>query len=67
MLLEVDGKLLVGKGEPNPLRCPQCNRFFPRKATEEHRRCPFCSLQAEVEDFEVEFVELAPVKLLAYF
>lgn len=71
MLLEMDGKLVIGKSEPNPFRCPMCHRFFsPGKetASEENRRCPFCSFQSATQDFEaVKFVELAPVKLLAYY
>lgn len=69
MLLEVDGKLIVGKSEPDPLRCPQCRRFLPWKkmAPQENLRCPFCAHQGLVEEFEANFVELAPVRLLAYF
>lgn len=69
MLLEVDGKLIVGRDEKNPRRCPQCRRFSPWKETapQENLRCHFCSLQAPVEEFEANFVELAPVRLLAYY
>lgn len=70
MLLEVDGKLVVGKSEPNPLRCPQCRRFSPWKETaaEGNLRCNFCSHQGTIEEFkEVNFVEIAPVRLLAYY
>lgn len=70
MLLEIDGKLVVGRDERDPRRCPSCRRILPwtQKAAEENIRCHFCSYQSTVEEFEeVKFVELAPVRLLAYF
>lgn len=70
MLLEVDGKLVVGKSEPDPLRCPNCHRFFSRKVSTpegENLRCIWCAHQSAIEEFEAKFVELAPVRLLAYY
>lgn len=69
MLLEIDGKVLVGKDEHDPLRCPNCKRFLPWKeiAAEENLRCNLCAHQGLVEEFEASFVELAPVRLLACY
>lgn len=67
MLLEVDGKVLVGKSDPNPLRCPNCKRFFPWKEEEESPvRCPQCAHQGDFSDFRTEFRELCLARVLAY-
>jgi len=72
MLLEVDGKLIVKKSDPSPLRCPSCHRFFPPErgtgvSRNEPIRCPFCAQQAEYKTFVVDFVTLTDAKVLTYF
>lgn len=66
MLLEVDGKIVIGENDPFPLRCPHCRRFFFDDSLDvEQVRCPLCLQQSELSQFEVVYVEVASAKVFA--
>lgn len=67
LFLEVEGKIFVGEGQPDPLVCPDCKRVFavPGRITKENPlRCPYCERRGEKQEFEANFQQLGFARVL---
>lgn len=63
MLIEVEGKIIVGKEERAPYRCPECRRFF-RAEKAEKIRCPYCQKLSKEKDLKCEWIATIEARIL---
>lgn len=63
---EADGKLFVGKDDPDPFRCPDCTKSFPPKKADKggKLRCPVCQHLGSLADFKGNFLLLTEARVL---
>lgn len=69
LLIEIEGKVIIGKDDPLPFRCPDCRRLFEgvRREPGFKVRCPFCQLQTKIANFQkVKFAEIAEARIISY-
>lgn len=62
---ESEGKVYIGKDDPEPVQCPDCRKVFElKKVSKAKIRCPHCQYQGESSEFKGRFVEIAVVRVL---
>lgn len=63
---ESDGRVIVGKDDPDPMQCPDCRKLIPSKKADKggKLRCTNCQFQGKVDEFKARFVEIAVARVL---
>lgn len=63
--LEHEGKVVIGKDDPDPMHCPDCAKMFPQKQAEKGKlRCPHCQYLGKTDEFSARFVEVTTARVL---
>jgi tRNA(Ile2) C34 agmatinyltransferase TiaS len=65
LFLESEGRIVVGKDDPDPLKCPDCGKLFDGAlGTGGKMRCPSCRYQGTKNEFKTKVAQVAEARVL---